>query len=189
MFSEHPHARIWAVAVMALAAATDKLDGVVARRWGQSTRWGHILDPVADKIAAGGVIVVLLLLGAVPVWFVVLALGRDVAILVSGVWLRFRKGVLLPPNRTGKWAVGITALALALLVLETGGAVTGIVLAAASVLLVTSWALYAARFLRVLRGAMPPEALLSRADIRNPISDIHNPQSTIRNPQSMIRNP
>jgi CDP-diacylglycerol--glycerol-3-phosphate 3-phosphatidyltransferase len=63
MLSAHPHARVWGAVIMAIAAATDKFDGVVARRRGETTRWGHILDPLADKIAAGGVLVVLLILG------------------------------------------------------------------------------------------------------------------------------
>lgn len=159
MTSGHPHARLWAAGIMVLAAATDKADGMVARSRGASTRWGHILDPLADKIAVGGVVLTLLALGLIPAWFVMLAVGRDLLILLTGIWLKARRGVLLPPNRTGKWAVGILALALGLLVLDAGEPFTGIALGASALLLVLSLALYAERFIRILRGAVPPEAL------------------------------
>lgn len=174
MLSELPHARWWAAGVMGLAALTDRLDGALARRWGRSTRWGHFLDPLADKVAVGAVVVTLLVLDAIPVWFVVLALGRDAAILLTGVWLKARKGILLPPNRTGKWAVGIVALALGLLVLDAGEPLTGIVLAVAAALLAASLALYTARFVRILRGSVPSEALMdSPSALRTPQSEVH----------------
>ena len=49
----------WALAVFVLAGLTDVLDGLIARRGGQQTTLGAMLDPVADKVLLGGAYVVL----------------------------------------------------------------------------------------------------------------------------------
>jgi len=66
--------------VFALAALTDGLDGFLAKRFGWCSELGKILDPLADKILLVSVFVTLAVIGLVPVWLAVVAVGRDVTI-------------------------------------------------------------------------------------------------------------
>jgi cardiolipin synthase len=66
--------------VFAFAAVTDGLDGFLAKRFGWCSELGKILDPLADKILLVSVFVTLSVIGLIPVWLAVVAVGRDVTI-------------------------------------------------------------------------------------------------------------
>ena len=86
-----------ALVVFLLAAATDKLDGTIARRRGIVTNFGKIADPFADKLLTGAAMVVLSLLGLMPWWATILILVREIGITV----LRFvmvRRSVMAASN-------------------------------------------------------------------------------------------
>jgi len=72
-FSAGAEVRWLAVALFILIAATDGIDGAIARRRGMITNLGKILDPVADKVLTGGAFMVLSALGMVD-WFITLAI-------------------------------------------------------------------------------------------------------------------
>ena len=77
----------WAVAVLAVSGASDWLDGVLARRLGQVSRLGQLLDPAADRLF---IIVTLLALawsGVVPWWLLGVLVLRDVVLAVMLVVL------------------------------------------------------------------------------------------------------
>src|SRR6202011_5993645 len=61
-----------ALAIFLIAAATDLLDGYLARRWGQITTVGMLLDPIADKLLISAALVSLVQIHRVPAWMVVL---------------------------------------------------------------------------------------------------------------------
>jgi cardiolipin synthase len=85
------------------AALTDILDGGLARRFGNQSRIGQYLDPIADKILLTCIYVGLALGGAVPVWIVALILARDLWILLlAGFALRFTQFRNLQPSAWGK---------------------------------------------------------------------------------------
>jgi cardiolipin synthase len=80
--------RGWALTVFLVAALTDLLDGLIARATGQKTTLGAWLDPMADKLLLVTMFVVLTLPGfgfanRLPVWFTVLVISRDVAIVLT----------------------------------------------------------------------------------------------------------
>jgi CDP-diacylglycerol--glycerol-3-phosphate 3-phosphatidyltransferase len=137
---------MWGGLIMVIAALTDKLDGVFARRYHEVTEWGKILDPLADKIAVGVAAIVLLKLDAIPLWFVIAILARDLLIFVGGMYLKRRQGVVLQSNETGKWAVGIIALTLFLMVVGIRSIVTDVLIAATLILLIVSLSFYLVRF-------------------------------------------
>nr|WP_210418292.1 CDP-diacylglycerol--glycerol-3-phosphate 3-phosphatidyltransferase [Ruania zhangjianzhongii] len=86
-----------ALAVFLIAAATDKLDGTIARRRGIVTNFGKIADPFADKLLTGAAMVVLSVLGVMPWWATILILIREIGITV----LRFvmvRRSVIAASN-------------------------------------------------------------------------------------------
>lgn len=74
----------WAFTVFLLAGLSDAVDGLVAKRLGQSSALGAHLDPLADKALLVGVYIALGAENAVPVWLVILVVFRDILI-VGGV--------------------------------------------------------------------------------------------------------
>src|SRR5690348_7584191 len=71
--------------MFAFAAATDGLDGFLAKRFGWTSELGKILDPLADKILLVGVFITLGALGVIPVWLVATAVARDVIITAGAI--------------------------------------------------------------------------------------------------------
>lgn len=106
----------WAFGLCWFAALTDWLDGYVARATNTVSEWGKVIDPVADKVLVGTIVVMLLVRGLLPFWFVAVVVGRDVLILLGGVVARRYSTVVLPSMWSGKLAVsaiawtGVTAL-------------------------------------------------------------------------------
>ena len=80
--------RGWALVSFFIAGITDLLDGLIARRTGQKTTLGAWLDPMADKLLLVTMFVMLTLPGIglsnrLPLWFTVLVISRDVAIVLT----------------------------------------------------------------------------------------------------------
>ena len=72
-----------ALAIFLSAAATDMLDGYLARRWKQVTTIGTLLDPIADKLLVSAALISLVQVRALPGWMAILIIGREFA--VSGL--------------------------------------------------------------------------------------------------------
>jgi CDP-diacylglycerol---glycerol-3-phosphate 3-phosphatidyltransferase len=76
-----PAARdLFALAIFLSAAATDLLDGYLARRWGQVTTVGTLLDPIADKLLISAALISLVEIQRVPAWIVIVIVGREFAV-------------------------------------------------------------------------------------------------------------
>ena len=87
------------------AAFTDILDGGVARHFGEQSKFGQYLDPIADKILLTCIYIGLALAGAMPLWIVLLIFARDLWILIlSAVALRFTQFRNLQPSVWGKFS-------------------------------------------------------------------------------------
>ncbi len=71
--------------LFAVAAATDGLDGFLAKRCGWMSELGKILDPLADKILLVGVFLTLGIMGLVPLWLAITAISRDMIITVGAI--------------------------------------------------------------------------------------------------------
>jgi CDP-diacylglycerol--glycerol-3-phosphate 3-phosphatidyltransferase len=83
LFAEPDRGSAWrgfAVLLFVLSAATDGVDGAVARRRGEVTNLGKILDPIADKLLIGGALVSLSILGEVSWWVTGVILVRELGI-------------------------------------------------------------------------------------------------------------
>ena len=107
-----------AAAFFVLAAATDFLDGRIARRAGP-TRLGRILDPVADRLMLSSVAVVLAVRGLLPAWAVAILVGRDLLALAGSLVV----GSKIRVNRVGKAATAVLMGAVALVVIIPGAVV------------------------------------------------------------------
>jgi CDP-diacylglycerol---glycerol-3-phosphate 3-phosphatidyltransferase len=99
-----------------IAAATDMLDGYLARRWSQITTLGMLLDPIADKLLISAALIALVQVQAVPAWMVILIIGRDFAI--SGLRsIASAEGYVIPASDLGKSKMVLQVLAVSLTML------------------------------------------------------------------------
>jgi CDP-diacylglycerol--glycerol-3-phosphate 3-phosphatidyltransferase len=88
-YSQMPNARPIAAILFGIAAITDLIDGWVARRYGQTSRFGEFLDPVADKLMVS--IVLVMLVQAEARWFedviAMIIIGREITISALREWM------------------------------------------------------------------------------------------------------
>ena len=104
-----------------VAAVSDGLDGWLAKRFGWTSRLGHLLDPLADKLLLVSVFLVLCWLHRVPAYLGVLAAGRDVMIGLGAVLYRIGWGVLHGrPILASKINTVLQILYVSLVVLRAG---------------------------------------------------------------------
>ena len=96
-----PYGDIAAAAVFILAAATDKLDGYVARRNKQITTLGQFLDPLADKLLIAAALIALVSQGRIVAWVAMLIIGREIAVSVLRI-VGVSQGVSIPADKYGK---------------------------------------------------------------------------------------
>ena len=99
-----PHADVAAVAVLMLAGFSDYLDGRLARAWGQVSRLGQLLDPLADRLYIVATVVAFVLRDVIPWWLGVLLIGRDVLLALLLPVLRHHGYGPLPVHFLGKAA-------------------------------------------------------------------------------------
>jgi len=90
--------------LLGAVVATDWIDGYVARRTGQVSNLGKLLDPVADRMAIAAALITLAVRHAFPWWAALLVLVRDGLILVVGSILLLRRQVRLDVRWIGKVA-------------------------------------------------------------------------------------
>ena len=111
-----------AILIFVLAAASDGVDGYIARRYNQRSQLGVILDPLADKglLLAGIITLSFSNWGyEFPLWFPVLVIARDVIVLAGAVALQFLNGsVRVKPSWTGKVATVLQMIAIGLAMLQ-----------------------------------------------------------------------
>jgi len=115
-----PAMRIVIFLVCLFAAATDTLDGYLARKYNQVTEFGKIIDPLADKVAVGVVIIKLFIMGEIPLYYFLMILIRDVLIFIGGIFVSNRLGRVLPSNVLGKITVTIIGILILMIVLGIG---------------------------------------------------------------------
>lgn len=111
-----------AILIFLIAAASDGLDGYIARRYNQRSQLGVLLDPIADKgLLLAGIITLSVSNWTyeLPIWFAVLVIARDMIIVAGVVTVQFVNGkVHVRPSWTGKVATVCQMLALSLVMLQ-----------------------------------------------------------------------
>lgn len=124
-----------AAAIFVVGAATDGLDGYLARRHDSTTRTGIWLDPLADKILVAAPVLTLAALGEFPVWGATILVARELAVSLLRVVLGMR-GVSMPATRAAKVKTTLQLVAITLYILPLGDGVSGLRLAILIVALV-----------------------------------------------------
>lgn len=90
------------------AIITDFFDGFFARLLNQISELGKILDPLADKLMIISAVLILLIQGNIPLWFVLVVIIRDILIVIGGLYARTKIKFIIPSIFIGK----VTAAAL-----------------------------------------------------------------------------
>jgi len=105
----------WAFGLIIIIVLTDYLDGYVARKAEETTNFGKLIDPVADKVCMMVVMIYLIISYKLPflLFFITLAV-RDVFLIIIGVYLMFSQKEVFQSNKSGKWFMGISALMMVL---------------------------------------------------------------------------
>lgn len=111
-----PAARdLFALAIFLAAAATDLLDGYLARRWKQVTTVGTLLDPIADKLLISTALISLVETHSVAAWMVIVIIGREFA--VDGLRsISAASGYIIRSSDLGKTKMMAQVVAVALLI-------------------------------------------------------------------------
>jgi CDP-diacylglycerol---glycerol-3-phosphate 3-phosphatidyltransferase len=114
--------RLWvliAAVIFVAASLTDWLDGRMARRRNQVTRFGTLLDPVADKLLVAAALVALVQVEMIGAWVAMVIIGRELAVTgLRGVALSM--GVVVPASKFGKLKTVSQYVAITILILERG---------------------------------------------------------------------
>lgn len=108
------------VGIFVLAIATDGVDGAIARKRGQVTELGKLLDPIADKLLIGGALVTLSALGQIEWWITTVIMVREVGITIYR--LAVIKDRVIPASGGGKLKTILQSIVVGLYLSPLGGA-------------------------------------------------------------------
>jgi CDP-diacylglycerol--glycerol-3-phosphate 3-phosphatidyltransferase len=119
-FTPTPDRSLSAAVIFVVAAITDLLDGYIARRNGQVTKLGKLLDPIADKLLVLSALILLVNIDRVSALIAILVIAREVA--VSGIRaIAAGEGFIIQAETTGKYKMTLQVVAITLLILEGTG--------------------------------------------------------------------
>jgi CDP-diacylglycerol--glycerol-3-phosphate 3-phosphatidyltransferase len=138
--SEPGDAAIVGTVLFCVAAATDWVDGRLARRWDVTSKLGSFLDTTADKLLVSGVLIALVAAERASPWVVALIIGREL-VLMGLRGLIAAEGEIMAPSLLGKLKTSVQFLAIALAIVRPGAPVAG--------LYVDEWAMLAAAVITV----------------------------------------
>jgi CDP-diacylglycerol---glycerol-3-phosphate 3-phosphatidyltransferase len=149
--------RIAACVTFFVAAATDLVDGWIARTWDLVTSFGKVADPIADKALTGSAFILLSAYGVLPWWVTIVIIGRELGVTLLRFWV-IRRGVIAA-SRGGKVKTALQTLAIVwyLWPFPPGLASVGpYLMGAALVVTVVTGVDYVAQAIRLRRGGSVP---------------------------------
>ncbi len=121
---------IFAFALLVFAGATDWIDGFLARKLNQTSRFGELLDPLADRLYIAATIIGLAIRDFIPWWLVILVALRDVMLLFTIPMLRELGRTALPVTYIGKSGTFALLWGFPLFLLSGSDGITGSVFGA-----------------------------------------------------------
>jgi cardiolipin synthase len=107
----------WAVGILIASAASDWLDGKIARAWNQESRLGQVLDPAADRLYIAATLIALAIRAIIPWWLVGVLAARELSVAIALAVLRRRGFGPLQVSFVGKAATACLLYAFPLLFL------------------------------------------------------------------------
>jgi CDP-diacylglycerol--glycerol-3-phosphate 3-phosphatidyltransferase len=107
----------WAALIFIIASVTDWFDGYFARRYGQVTLYGKLLDPVADKLLVLSALVMLVEFRRVAAWLAIIIIGREIAI--TGLRaIASSMGTIIAAKEMGKYKTAVQIVAIVFLIVD-----------------------------------------------------------------------
>jgi cardiolipin synthase len=129
-----------ALGLMAVAGASDALDGWMARRFGWMSQFGAAMDPVADKLLVAVTFIIFTVQGYIPIWVAAIVLGRDAIILAgAGAYRLFFEPIEFAPTFISKANTATQIVMLLMLLLGLCGFAQ---ISALMLLVVDPWSFY-----------------------------------------------
>jgi CDP-diacylglycerol--glycerol-3-phosphate 3-phosphatidyltransferase len=150
--------------LLIIAGITDGLDGFLARRLNQVSRLGVVLDPLADKVFAAALVVMLIFFRGMPVWLAIVIVGRDLLLLAGGILLLKGKDVVIPSNLTGKYTFGSIAVLLGSYVIRFDFGIT--LFTYVTVALIAASTIAYVRIFLLAKKGIAPEPFVDRSFYR-----------------------
>lgn len=117
LISTNPNSDTLAFVLFTVAALTDFLDGMIARRSGTVTALGRVLDPLVDRLLIASAVVGLYMVQRLPLWVLLVLVLRDVYLL-WGSWQVEKHHMRIAITQLGKWTTSVLLVAFALLILN-----------------------------------------------------------------------
>ncbi|MBM4172901.1 MAG: CDP-diacylglycerol--glycerol-3-phosphate 3-phosphatidyltransferase [Ignavibacteria bacterium] len=110
---------IYALAIYSIGAITDYLDGLIARKWENTSSFGSFLDPIADKVLTNAALLGLMAIDIIATWIIIIIIGRDIFITLLRIYAD-RHGMPIITSFTAKvkTAIQLTCSIIILLILS-----------------------------------------------------------------------
>lgn len=104
-FLESNESIIYATYIFIIAGITDVLDGYLARKYNLITKWGQVMDPLADKLMLITVLICFTIRNYIPVWIIIIVGLKEILMIIGGLFLYYKKDkIVIPANKFGKIA-------------------------------------------------------------------------------------
>jgi len=116
--SKNNSIRDYIVVLCLTAYLSDILDGFIARKTNQVSELGKIIDPLADKVLVGVIILNLFFIHLIPAYYLIIILLRDILIFIGGILVTKKIGKVLPSNMLGKLTVLSIGLFILIIVMQ-----------------------------------------------------------------------
>jgi len=107
-----------AFGLMIFGVFTDFLDGFLARHLKSVSSFGKVLDPVADKVAIGNLLIYLVAFEGLPWWFLAILVSRDLTVAASAAFLMSAHKKAFQANFSGKVSINLIALTIIVYILN-----------------------------------------------------------------------
>lgn len=102
-FSNPDENLLLAVVIFVTAGVTDVLDGYIARKYNLVTKFGTVMDPLADKLMLLTAIISFSITRLIPIWILLVILIKEGTMIIGGYFI-YREGIINPANKVGKLA-------------------------------------------------------------------------------------
>lgn len=117
LFSNFNNSNYVAALIFTIAAATDGLDGYIARSRNQITTFGKFIDPLADKLLVSSALISMVQLAKVPAWIVVIIIAREFTITGFRI-IAASEGITIAASSLGKIKTATQLIAIILLLID-----------------------------------------------------------------------
>lgn len=108
----------WGIVIFIIAGITDVLDGYIARKFDMVTKWGKLMDPLADKLMLIVVLISLYTVELVPLIVIIIVLAKELLMVLGAIFIYRNRNTVVQSNIVGKSSSAAFYVAIIALVLN-----------------------------------------------------------------------